>query len=71
MSIYGDALGLVGIEDDCDAAIEHRSWSRLPMWCERSAAGAVDSRLLTKLFQLSGVMPRSIMIVGTSINCKT
>jgi hypothetical protein len=30
---HGDALGLVGIEDDCGTAIGHRSWWCLPVRC--------------------------------------
>ena len=44
---HGNAPGLIGIEGDCDTAIGRRSWWCLPVWCERNAAGAVDSRLLT------------------------
>ena len=44
---HGDALGLADIEGDSDTAIGHASWWCLPEWCERSAASAVDSRLLT------------------------
>ena len=57
---HGDALGLVGIEDDCDTAIGHRSWWCSPV-CERGAAGAVDSRLLKALPPLTqalGTGPR-------------
>lgn len=45
---HGDALGLVGIEDDCDTAVGHRSWCCLFV-CEIGAADAVDSRLLKAL----------------------